>query len=461
MEFSSLKSLSKVYPLAVQKYEQFVPNASEQDIVTKVNSLIVYLNNIGKLSNDTANQWNNVMKWILADGLTESVDKKIVELLSTGQFEELLQTAIEEINIDTNARLDGFDTTLSEKANQKHGNLADSLGKVEGFPTNQYKYTLGHSQEVSDTLNRYWSVIGDVIVPIGSISKQDHLGVRGQAITEAPETRIWGSAFLASLLPTSKPLDNDKQKLPSVIGTEIDVNNSSGLDMTDLSYQEIIGLLIASGGSNQPFAGWVVQKAPTAGKWFTGGFFKDNSIQYGIMFDDVNPNNAFYFTDSYNGGSIISTKDNTNLLEVRLPDGLGQLIAIDKQFQWKLLDNGMTFNNKSGVQVAKIGNDGVFEAKQLKNKFVIVTNGATSIDASSGNVFATVNGSATSINSIINGVGGQEITLIMTDNNTTIQYTSNIKLKDGVNYVATNNDTIKLVCDGVNWFETSRSVNGL
>jgi hypothetical protein len=114
MEFSSLKSLSKVYPLLVKKYETFIPDMTEQDIVTKINSLIVYLNNIGKLSNDTATQWNNVMKWILSDGLTESVDKKIVDLVANGQFAELLQMALNEMNVDLNERLDGFETSLSQ-----------------------------------------------------------------------------------------------------------------------------------------------------------------------------------------------------------------------------------------------------------------------------------------------------------------------------------------------------------
>lgn len=150
MEFSSLKSLSKVYPLLVKKYEAFVPDMTEQDIVTKINSLIVYLNNIGKLSNDTATQWNNVMKWILNDGLTESVDKKIIELVSTGQFTDLLQLALGALNVETNKRLDGFETDVKERSvNVKthYGAIGNNQKKTiaEVFPS----VTLTQVQELN------------------------------------------------------------------------------------------------------------------------------------------------------------------------------------------------------------------------------------------------------------------------------------------------------------------------
>jgi hypothetical protein len=162
MEFSSLKSLSKVYPLLVKKYETFIPDMTEQDIVTKINSLIVYLNNIGKLSNDTATQWNNVMKWILSDGLTESVDKKIVELVSTGQFAELLELALDALNIKTNERLNGFETALNGKVTKGEivVNVKDYGAKGDG--------TTDDTTSIQNAIESIKNVGGVIYFPAGS-----------------------------------------------------------------------------------------------------------------------------------------------------------------------------------------------------------------------------------------------------------------------------------------------------
>lgn len=63
----------------------------------------------------------------------------------------------------------------------------------------------------------------------------------------------------------------------------------------------------------------------------------------------------------------------------------------------------------------------------------------------------------TTITSIVgNGAAGQRVTLIFDG---ILTFTDGNNLKLAGNLVTTADDTISLVSDGVNWYETSRSVN--
>jgi hypothetical protein len=65
-----MNTLRSIYPLMIQQYETFIPNIEGMDITQKTNSIIQYLNRIGKLNNDVVADWNKVMKWVLDEGLT-------------------------------------------------------------------------------------------------------------------------------------------------------------------------------------------------------------------------------------------------------------------------------------------------------------------------------------------------------------------------------------------------------
>ncbi len=76
------------------------------------------------------------------------------------------------------------------------------------------------------------------------------------------------------------------------------------------------------------------------------------------------------------------------------------------------------------------------------------------------NELRTANTGPTSITFLDDGLVGQEVTIIMTDANTTIVAAANMKLAGGVNFVGTADDVITLrrIAGGV-WVEKSRSVN--
>jgi hypothetical protein len=73
--------LGDVYPIIIDKYESFVPLNGGVDMIEKINSVVEHLNRLGQLTTETVNQWNKVMKWVNADGLTDSVNAKIDDLI--------------------------------------------------------------------------------------------------------------------------------------------------------------------------------------------------------------------------------------------------------------------------------------------------------------------------------------------------------------------------------------------
>lgn len=347
-----------------------------------------------------------------------------------------------------------------------------SLNVVEGFDKTKYRHKIARGLTVADNQNRYWSIIGDVIVPAGTAYTYphvvDHVGIRGQAMTYAPQSRIWGSAYLVEMRPESKPADNDKTKLPSAFAAEFDVNNNSGLDMDDLTWHEIAAAIFASGGANQVFAAQIISKLETAKGFYAGQFLKDHSIAYAArFFDNVAPSFGDYYSPSYEGGPAISMPDGKTFLEARAGDPRPMLFrALNKAWFMNVGSNGFNFvNNADNEVIAQMTNAGEWKPKiskpdvEVKKKYVVPA-GSTSLDASQGNFFATVNSVATAIGNITNGLDGQEITIVFTDAFTTITHGTNIKLSGGANFTSTANDTLTLIYDGVNWFEKGRSVNG-
>jgi hypothetical protein len=90
--------LGDVYPIIIDKYESFVPLNGGVDMIEKINSVVEHLNRLGQLTTETVNQWNKVMKWVNADGLTDSVNAKIDDLIAKGLFDELLNGMMDDLN---------------------------------------------------------------------------------------------------------------------------------------------------------------------------------------------------------------------------------------------------------------------------------------------------------------------------------------------------------------------------
>lgn len=86
----------------------------------------------------------------------------------------------------------------------------------------------------------------------------------------------------------------------------------------------------------------------------------------------------------------------------------------------------------------------------------LAVNSATP-SVSEGDAYLVANTAATTITTLQDGYAGKELSLIFTDANTTVQDNSTLRLAGNFNSSA--DDVLRLVCDGVRWYEVSRSVN--
>ena len=84
-------------------------------------------------------------------------------------------------------------------------------------------------------------------------------------------------------------------------------------------------------------------------------------------------------------------------------------------------------------------------------------NGDTTPSVQGGTNFATANTGATTITTFDDGAGGQRITIVFTDANTTLTDGGNLKLAGA--FTSTGDDTMELIFDGTNYYELGRSVN--
>ena len=80
----------------IQRYERYLPTAFDESLtlLEKMNKTIEQLNMLGLLTNDLVTEWNKVMQWILNDGLTDDIRKKIDEMVKNGVLKELLNESL-------------------------------------------------------------------------------------------------------------------------------------------------------------------------------------------------------------------------------------------------------------------------------------------------------------------------------------------------------------------------------
>jgi hypothetical protein len=110
-----------------------------------------------------------------------------------------------------------------------------------------------------------------------------------------------------------------------------------------------------------------------------------------------------------------------------------------------------TLINQNGKAQINLNAAFNFKTGNVSNQSILSVDGA--------NIFTINNSKYSIINKIINGSEGQEITLIFENGKTVIKNTDKIKLKNAKDFKSTENDTLKLACNGKAWYETSRSLN--
>jgi hypothetical protein len=100
-----LSTFPTLAPMIIAQYERYLPTAFDESmtLVEKVNKVIIYLNQIGEITNDVVDQWNTVVGWVMSDGLTESVSAKIDDMIANGTFDDIINGTT---FLEFNTRLD-------------------------------------------------------------------------------------------------------------------------------------------------------------------------------------------------------------------------------------------------------------------------------------------------------------------------------------------------------------------
>lgn len=183
MNKPKLTQFQRFAKIALHKYERYLPTAFDESLtlLEKMNKLIEYLNLMGIQLNDVVEQWNEVMEWIVSDGITDTVLDRLDEMVDDGTLATIINEHIfNELNDKVDQKADAsyvdsevnrLNTLISQKADLDEMN--EELNKrviATTSSTDIYVTTWGDDNNnglsVSTafrTLEKAISVIPDVI----------------------------------------------------------------------------------------------------------------------------------------------------------------------------------------------------------------------------------------------------------------------------------------------------------
>jgi polyhydroxyalkanoate synthesis regulator phasin len=92
MTIPNIGSLGTIAPLLIQEYERYLPNAFDESmtILEKMNKIIQSLNQTGDLVNNVVEQWNEVMAWVVADGINTKVVERLDQMVADGTMNTII-----------------------------------------------------------------------------------------------------------------------------------------------------------------------------------------------------------------------------------------------------------------------------------------------------------------------------------------------------------------------------------
>ena len=81
---------------------------------------------------------------------------------------------------------------------------------------------------------------------------------------------------------------------------------------------------------------------------------------------------------------------------------------------------------------------------------------SATIDASLSSAIALADTAATTVTGIASAAETQQLVIVATNSNTTIQHNTGIRLAGGTNFAMSTGTTLSLICVGGTWYETGR-----
>jgi hypothetical protein len=177
-----LISTTSVLPLFIQTYERYLPSAFDDSmsILEKVNKALITLNQIGKVSNDVIDSWNQVMEWVLNDGLNASIDEKLNAMEADGTLATIInQDIFTMLNNEVNQNTTDIATNTANitKNTNDLASLSDSLttnvatlnDSIQTTKTNLENELTVKAYKVYGTPEEFGAK-GDYYLPDGSIN---------------------------------------------------------------------------------------------------------------------------------------------------------------------------------------------------------------------------------------------------------------------------------------------------
>lgn len=166
MEKPSIYRFNQLAEILISKYERYLPTAFDESLslLEKVNKVIAYLNQVGKVTNDIVLQWNDVMKWVMEDGLESSVNEKLDNMAIDGTLSSLINVEIfndlnESINLAYNQPFNGHSYPIYIS----HGGLSYSapINTIQAF---EQAVQVGYKffeADIRCTVDNVWMVFHD------------------------------------------------------------------------------------------------------------------------------------------------------------------------------------------------------------------------------------------------------------------------------------------------------------
>ena len=91
-----LLKMGMMNPPTIHKYERYLPTAFDESLslLEKVNKTICYMNEIGELTNEMLEKWNEVYEWLMNEGLENEVGEKLDAWYVDGTLQEIINEKI-------------------------------------------------------------------------------------------------------------------------------------------------------------------------------------------------------------------------------------------------------------------------------------------------------------------------------------------------------------------------------
>lgn len=136
-------SYAELAPLIVQHYERYLPSAFDDSLtmLQKLNKVFEYCNQVGLITNGVLKQWNEVMEWVLGDGLYFELNKLLGELVENGTFDNIFNSVVLKGSyILTGSGIDATGQTVSTGVQTFFDNVAQNGGGTIEIPFGLYRF---------------------------------------------------------------------------------------------------------------------------------------------------------------------------------------------------------------------------------------------------------------------------------------------------------------------------------